>query len=383
MAFDLEKLFVGVFAPLKGDVVTIMYDLPHGEIPDNDEWQERRQMAEGWHRQISAFAKSYGVLVNPIVTYETTGSHTSDMPEYGMCGEERVLLEDVIRDSTIVLSMPEYSASTPFRAFARKYRSLRVASMPQVTKSMEETGLSADLEEIAATCNLVGRLFERSDGIEVTFSTGHTCYFDISDHNPAFEDNGLLHPGTRQGVPYFTNLPAGEVYACPNEAEHSQTSGEIPAAVDGETIVFVIRGNKVVDIRGEGPMAEEKRLAFQAEPALRNVAEVALGCNNRAVVTGSVLNVCEDQKAGFTWAYGLSDFLGGRVGAKDFSSPDKICHQDLVYAKGNPIDCARLDFCFPDGTRKTAIVDGVRCAWLMEPGLRSPLADEPSDGPGR
>jgi len=29
MAFDLEILFVDVFAPKPGEVVTIMYDLPH------------------------------------------------------------------------------------------------------------------------------------------------------------------------------------------------------------------------------------------------------------------------------------------------------------------------------------------------------------------
>ena len=35
MPFDLEKLLVDVFAPQRGDILTIMYDLPHGEIQDN------------------------------------------------------------------------------------------------------------------------------------------------------------------------------------------------------------------------------------------------------------------------------------------------------------------------------------------------------------
>lgn len=358
MAFELEKLFVDVFAPLDGDVVTILYDLPHGEIPDHYEWQERRKMAEEWHRQILAFSSSYGVLVNPIVTYDATGSHNSDMPQYGMCKGERIQLESILRHSTIILSMPQYSASAPLMAFAKKYESLRIASMPMVTKSMEETGLSADYKDVAAACTRLGRLFDTADGIEVTFSTGHTCYFDISDHKPAFRDSGLLHPGTRKGTLQFTNLPAGEVCTCPNEAENSQTAGEIPAAIDGETIVFVIRNNQIVDIRGDGPIAEEKRQEFHEEAALRNIAEVAIGCNDKAVVTGNIL---EDEKAGFHWAYGRSDHLGGKVGVKDFSSPDKVYHRDIVYAKGNPIVCTRLDFVFPDQTRKTAITDGVLC----------------------
>ena len=90
---------------------------------------------------------------------------------------------------------------------------------------------------------------------------------------------------------------------------------------------------------------------------MRNIAEVAIGCNDRAVVTGNTL---EDEKAGFYWAYGRSDLFDGRIGVEDFSSPDKVRHVDLVYARGNPIVCTRFDFLLLDG-RQTAIMDGVLC----------------------
>ena len=83
---------------------------------------------------------------------------------------------------------------------------------------------------------------------------------------------------------------------------------------------------------------------------------MAIGCNDKAVVTGNVL---EDEKAGFHWAYGRSEFLGGTVDPKEFSAPDKVLHLDIVYAKGNPIVCERLDFIFSDGSRKAAILEGV------------------------
>ena len=48
MLFDLEKFFIDIFKPRQGnEVVTVMYDLPHGDIKDNLEWKERREMAEG------------------------------------------------------------------------------------------------------------------------------------------------------------------------------------------------------------------------------------------------------------------------------------------------------------------------------------------------
>jgi leucyl aminopeptidase (aminopeptidase T) len=99
-----------------------------------------------------------------------------------------------------------------------------------------------------------------------------------------------------------------------------------------------------------------KRREFREEKALRNIAEVAIGCNEKAVVSGNPL---EDEKAGFHWAYGRSDFLGGMVSPADFSTPGKVEHHDSVYAKGNPIVCQRFDFIFPDGSRKTVIEDGV------------------------
>ena len=56
MTFNLEKLFVAVFAPQNGDIVTIMYNLPHGEIRDLLEWQDRREMANEWRSQIAGFS---------------------------------------------------------------------------------------------------------------------------------------------------------------------------------------------------------------------------------------------------------------------------------------------------------------------------------------
>jgi len=354
MTFQLERFFVDVFAPQKGDVLTVMYDIPHGEIQDHAAWQERREMAMEWHQKISDFGPTYGVRVNPLVVYEATAAHARDLPEFGQSVGTTVRLEDVMRDSTILISMPQFSATAPLIVLTQKFENLRVASMPLVSKAMEETGLSADYNKVARTCAQLAPLFDQSDGIEVTFSTGHKCYFDKSDHKPARQDNGRLHPG--EATFRLRNLPSGEVFVVPNENPESKTKGEIPVNYGNETAIFVVEENRIVDVLGDGPMAAQKRQEFRAEKALSNIAEVAIGCNDKAVVTGNVL---EDEKAGFHWAYGRSEFLGGTVSPKDFSAPDKVLHQDIVYAKGNPIVCQRFDFIFPDGTRKTAIVDGV------------------------
>jgi hypothetical protein len=356
MIFSLEKLFVAVFAPQNGDIVSIMYDLPLDDIPDTPEWLERRQMAEEWRQEIVRFSRKYGLQVNPLVMYDATGMHNSDLPVYGMCEGNRVRLEDVARDSTIIISMPQFSASAPLVAFTKKYENLRVASLPMVTRGMQGTGLSANYNKIARICAQIAQLFDKSDGIEVVFSTGHTCYFDKSDHKPCIQDNGHLHPTVDNGAIRLMNLPAGEVFIVPNELPTSQTRGEIPVSYDSELVVFIVQSNQIIDVRGEGPMEVEMRAAFQSEKAMRNIAEVAIGCNDKAVVTGNAL---EDEKAGFHWAFGRSEHLGGTVGPQDFSAPNKVIHQDIVYAKGNPIVCKRFTLVSPDGIRQTVIRDGV------------------------
>lgn len=356
MSFSLEKLFVDVFAPQKGEVVTIMYDLPHGNVSDTPEWQDRRLMAEEWQATIGAFADKYGMRLEPVVTYEAAGAHGMGLPEYGLQQGRKVRLEDVARDSTIIISMPQFSASAALLTYCKTYPRLRAASMPTVKRSMQETGLSADLDRIAELCAKLAPLFDRADGIEVSFSTGDVCYFDKSDHKPAESDDGRLHPSQELGAIHMTNLPCGEVFVVPNESPASKTKGRIPVSYAGELVLFDVDHNHIIDVHGDGPVAARMRTQFHAEPAMGNIAEVAIGCNEKAVVTGNVL---EDEKAGFHWAYGRSDHLGGTVGPAQFSAPERVVHQDTVYAKGNPVICQRLDFVFPDGTRKTAITDGV------------------------
>jgi leucyl aminopeptidase (aminopeptidase T) len=313
-------------------------------------------MAEEWHQELIRFANNYSIIVNPVVSYAGTGLHNGDLPEYGICEGNQVRLDDIARNSTIIISMTQFSGSAPLIAYTKKYDNLRVASLPTVTKSMQETGLSADYDLIARICAQLAILFDQSDGIGVLFSTGHRCYFDKSDHKPAIQDNGRLRPDADKGAFRFRNLPSGEVCVAPNESPTSKTHGEIPVSYSGELVVFVVQNNQIIDVHGDGPIAAKKRKEFRDEKALRNIAEVAIGCNDKAVVTGNIL---EDEKAGFHWAYGRSDQLGGTVGPQDFSSPDKVFHQDIVYAKGNPIVCKRLDFVFPDGTKRTAIRDGI------------------------
>jgi len=227
---------------------------------------------------------------------------------------------------------------------------------------MEATSLAADYREVARRCRLLKEIFLGADHAEVEFSTGHRCLFDLR-HRVCEADDGYLHRDKDDDLPVI-NLPSGETFQVPYEGEiegdPSRTSGELPVHEDGSTIVFRVEANRIVEVVGAGAAADRYRAFFGADPARGNVAEMAFGCNDDARVTGNVL---EDEKAGFHWAYGRSDHLGGRFGLADFRSPAHVVHQDIVYARQSPISVLRAELVEASGKRVRVIRDGAYALW--------------------
>jgi len=355
VAFDLEKLFLDVFAPARGETVTVLHDLPHGAVADTPAWADRRALAAEWRDAIADFASRHGLRVNPLVTYPATGTNNGDLPLEAVCDGAPRSLPEIIAGSTIVLALTQFSASSPLYWLSRKHVRLRAASLPGVARSMQATGLAADYREVAQRCTRLVPLFDTAVTIEATFSTGHVCRFDVSDGKPPLADSGQLPATLGPDDIRVGNLPAGEVFVCPVERSDSATRGELPVDEDGELVVLDVAANRIASVAGDGPAAARWREELAGEPARANIAEVAVGCNPQAAVTGIVL---EDEKAGFHWAFGRSDSHGGTVGPGAFTAPDRVVHQDIVYARQSPIVCARLDFVAATGDRTTAIRDG-------------------------
>ena len=120
-----------------------------------------------------------------------------------------------------------------------------------------------------------------------------------------------LQPGGGRVI----NLPGGEAYIAPYEGEiegqPSRTNGYLPIIQGFELLILHIEGNQVTEVIGEGPATEEMRVWIEQDSARRNLAELGLGCNDRAEVSGIVF---EEAKAfGLHLALGRSDYIGGAV----------------------------------------------------------------------
>ena len=153
------------------------------------------------------------------------------------------------------------------------------------------------------------------------------------------------------------NFPSGEACITAYEATSdeiekfgkSKTKGIWPAIYDGELVKYVVENNKIVDILGEGKKADEKRAFFNEKDTRRNLAELGVGCNPEAIVTGNVL---EDEKVGgLHLAYGMSAHLGGKIKSD--------VHQDICYPKDAPIQAKTLTLINEDGSKIEIIKDAM------------------------
>jgi leucyl aminopeptidase (aminopeptidase T) len=364
-SFDLRKFLVDVFAPDPGERVAVLVDLPTESAPDNPEWKGRRAMAAQWRAGLVALGGDVGFEVLPLVSYSAVGTHGGDFPKEAEISGRRVSTASILDEVSLALVLTEFSATAALVDICHRRPEatmFRAASMPGVEKRMEQTSLGADYAQVARRCVLLKKVLGPAELAEVVFSTGHQCMFDLR-HRICETDDGYLHRD-KTGEVAVINLPSGETFQVPYEGEKpddpSRTRGEIPVSEDGETIVFRVEENRIMGVEGAGAIASHYQAYFEEDPARGNIAELAFGCNDRAEVTGNVL---EDEKAGFHWAYGRSDHLGGVTGLDAFKSPDTVVHQDIVYATGNPITISRADLIMADGTRTTVIRDGDYKLW--------------------
>ena len=353
--FDLKKLLVDVFDPQEGERVTVMVDRPREGVEDNDAWKARRSMATRWRQVLVDLGQERGFEVNEIVEFSATGANNADLPEEAMVGGETVGLKEVLEGSTLAVAMTEFSATAPLANIAGANEDFRAASMPGVEERMEGTALAADYSKVAGRCAAIEEVLQGAMLCEVRFSTGHRCSFDLRHRKPE-KDDGFL-PRGKEGD-RIINLPSGETFIVPyegeNEAVPSWTAGTIPVVEGDDLVLFHVAANQIVMVEGDSVTAMKLAEFFDADPARANIAEVAFGVNDKAEVTGCVL---EDEKAGFHWAFGRSDHLGGVVGVEEFEAPENVVHQDIVYAEGNPIQVEEAVVVHPDGRRIAVIQD--------------------------
>ncbi len=335
------KMFNNVFAPRRGEKVLFLIDIPHNNFKDNYKWKERRKMAHEWYEIFKEMGEKEDFYVS-LNEYKATGIHNSPV-------SQKIL--NIAAKADLVLVMTEFSATSSFvTAFRNKDSKTRGASMPMIEKRMEDTALNADYILIQKYAIAIEKMLNNAIGAEVIFSTGDTLFLDLRNRIALSDKGECVKPGQ------FINFPSGEACKVPYEAVsdekeefgESKTAGILPVAYDKEIVKFIIKNNTIINVIGNSIKAQVMRDFFNENPTRANIAELGIGCNPKAVITGNVL---EDEKVGLHIAYGMSYHLGGKIKSD--------MHQDICYSKGCPVEGITLILINKDDSRIQLIQDAM------------------------
>jgi leucyl aminopeptidase (aminopeptidase T) len=329
---DKIKLFQDVFAPKKDERIIILMDTYHDNIMDNKKWKERREMAHEWFEILQDMGNRLDFSTE-ILEYPATGIHNTPLPDY---------VVDKIKDYNLFIAMTEYSASSTLIQVTHSNQShIRGASMPLVEKRMEKTAFTADYKIVQDYAASLKKMLNDAIGAKILFSTNETLFIDLRYRLALSEAGDCTKPGQ------CINFPSGEACIAPYEAVpeeniiygESKSEGIWPVSYNGSILKYKIKNNSIFEVIGEGKKSDDMRNFFDEDYSHRNIAELGIGCNPKAIVTGNPL---EDEKVGLHIAYGMSAHLGGKVQSNT--------HIDIIHAKGCPIEGRSLTLYYKDGT---------------------------------
>ena len=348
-AQELVQLVQRVFQPSDQDRgLAIMVDLPDEKLADNPDWEQRRNLAAGWYRELLPALPGLGLSRLTLAWYRNAGGNNADLPPECYPGDGSTVprlfqevsswktwtFDRLFGEHSLVLAPTELSATAPLKvATAKSIKSgtgFRAATMPGFLPSMVPA-LRLDYAEINRRVNLLKDLLDQAERAELHFQTAGQDHFLALDlrFNPAHASGGLFPVNGVAG-----NLPSGEAYIVPYEGNRpgqaSLSQGTLPVQLGDEVVIYRIEGNKAVEVLSAGPASSTESERIVKEPAYANLAELGLGVLGDFGLkpTGSILL---DEKLGLHIAFGRSDHFGGSVGPQDFSSPEAVIHLDQVY----------------------------------------------------
>ncbi|HWB69810.1 MAG TPA: aminopeptidase [Solirubrobacterales bacterium] len=185
----------------------------------------------------------------------------------------------------------------------------RIATLPGVTEEMLARVMSADMEELRRRGAAVAAALDAGQEARLTCAHGSDLRLGLEGRS-AIPDAGEL---AASGA--FGNLPCGEGFIAPLEGTAEGTlvvDGSIAGVGRVEApVTLTVRGGHLTEATGTaGAILLELLTAHGADGT--NVAELGIGTNEKAILTGNIL---EDEKILGTAhvAFGASAAIGGTV----------------------------------------------------------------------
>jgi leucyl aminopeptidase (aminopeptidase T) len=209
----------------------------------------------------------------------------------------------------VVLAPTIQSLSHTAARKAASEAGVRIATLPGVTEEMLARLMNGDLDEMRRRGWAIVNVLNRGKRVRIHDANGSDFSFSIEGRE------GIVDAGELSAKGAFGNLPCGEGFIAPVEGTAEGllvVDGSIAAVGLVESPVqLTVEGGHLVGATGnEG--AQLMELLTPHGPDGTNVAELGIGTNEEAILTGNIL---EDEKIFGTAhvAFGASAGIGGTV----------------------------------------------------------------------
>ncbi|ADB51429.1 aminopeptidase [Conexibacter woesei] len=182
----------------------------------------------------------------------------------------------------------------------------RGATLPGATAEMIARVMSVDFAQMKERTLAVTQLLTDADAAHITCARGSDLRLDLSGRKGMADIGEMTRPGT------FGNLPAGEGFIAPLSGSGRLVASSLaPLGISPEPVILTVEDGHLT--AADGPLGPEffERLSTHG-PNGTNVAELGVGTNDAAILTGNIL---EDEKILGTVhvAFGASMGIGGTV----------------------------------------------------------------------
>ena len=275
--------------------------------------------------------------------YEVASEVTDDVavlryPEGDQHGEEPpTAVATAMQHADVFLAPTTKSLSHTRARGAANDAGARGATLPGITEDVFTTGLDADYGVIRQHCEDVLAQVADADEVRVTTPSGTDITFESGDREWR-DDTGIVHEDGD-----FSNLPAGEVFVSPTNANGTYvvdgTMMPHGKLGDDQELRFEVDDGFVTDISDDQVRNQVEAASEQVGEDAYNLAELGIGTN--VAVTELVGSVLLDEKAAGTVHIAIGDDAG--IGG-DTDAPlhlDGIVREPTVYADGETVDLPR------------------------------------------
>ena len=370
--FDVVRLLHTVFEPTKGCRVCILldFDEPAALIKDfaflnEDGFPIQKNAYKYFYEALRDHAMArLGMTGGEMFAYRYTRGSNLDLTDevWDTNGEELSLDRDIYPQYDLILCISTWSATAPLTAKAREF-GFRGATLHGLNEVILKSGLAVDYREVSRDAEKLRLALTNADSIEIDFQLQDGRILTASLGLEA-QDAQKSHGLCLGEKPDIANLPAGEVYFVPTDA-----NGQFPMKYEDGTLgVLDVKDRCIYRstlIEGNQATIDAHNARLADDPMTGTLGELGFGTQ---VLPVSFADIQDEKILGTCHlATGRDDHLGGDILPGMFKKHENATHDDILFAPHKTPNFNLLQVRMNRGEQQEVLIENFRPSqYLMQ-----------------